>query len=94
MVAAPLAVDVGETPPQGAGEQDTVQVTPLLLESPATVAVNREVLPAPTAVEAGATDTATEGTVMVAEVDFVLSVTEVAVNVTVKLLAGGLAGAV
>ena len=33
VVAAPPAVDVGETVPQGDGEQDTVQVTPLLLES-------------------------------------------------------------
>ena len=94
MVAAPLAVVAGKTPPQGAGEQDAVQVTPLLLESPATVAVNCEVLPASTVAEPGATDTATEGTVMVAEADFVLFAAEVAVNVTVKLLAGGLLGAV
>jgi len=36
----------------------------------------------------------TNGTVMVAVLDFVLSVTEVAVRVTVKSLAGGLVGAV
>ncbi len=34
------------------------------------------------------------GTVMVAEADFVESVTEVAVRVTVRLLDGGVAGAV
>ena len=40
VVATPLAVEVGETLPQGAGEQDTVQVTPFLLRSLPTVAVN------------------------------------------------------
>ena len=40
MVTLPLAVDVGETEPQGGVEHDTAQVTPSLLESLATVAVN------------------------------------------------------
>lgn len=40
VVAAPLAVDVGETPPQGAGEQDTVHVTPASAKSLPTVALN------------------------------------------------------
>ena len=94
MVAAPLAVEVGETLPQGEGEQDTVQLTPLLLESPATVAVNC-VVPVPgTLADVGATLTATEGTVMVVGADFVLSVTEVPVSVTAVLLAGSVAGAV
>jgi hypothetical protein len=69
-------------------------VTPLLLESPATVAVICVVPPSSTVVEVGATETATEGTVIVAEADFVVSVTEVAERVTFKLLAGGALGAV
>jgi hypothetical protein len=40
VVATPLAVEVGETVPQGAGEQDTLQVTPPLVRSLLTVAVN------------------------------------------------------
>jgi hypothetical protein len=40
VVAAPFGVEVGETLPQGEGEQDTVQVTPPLLGSLATVAVS------------------------------------------------------
>jgi hypothetical protein len=59
-----------------------------------TVATSCVVLPARTVADAGATDTATDGTVNVAEEDFVASVTEIAVTVTARLLAGGAAGAV
>jgi hypothetical protein len=58
------------------------------------VAASCAVLPATTVADAGATDTATNGTVNVAEEDFVVSVTEVAVTVTARLLAGGAPGAV
>jgi hypothetical protein len=93
VMATPLAVDVGEGLPHGAVEHDTVQVTPLLLESPATVAVNCVVpVPETLAVE-GTTVTATEGTVIVAGADLLVSATEVAVNVTVRLLAGSETGA-
>lgn len=90
----PLAEDAAEMLPQGGIEQDTVQATPLLLESPATVAVNCAV-PFPGRVgEAGDTTTSTEGTVIVAVADFIESVIEVAVSVTVILLAGSVVGAV
>lgn len=94
VVATPVAVDVGATLPHGAVEQDTVHVTPLLLGSPATVAINCTVAVSRTVAVVGATDTPTDGIVMVADADFVLSVIEVAVSVTVKLLAGGTVGAV
>jgi len=48
VVALPLAVVVGETPPQADCEHDTVQVTPLLAESLATVAVKFAVWPGST----------------------------------------------
>jgi hypothetical protein len=59
-----------------------------------TVAVNCVLFPASTVAVGGATETLAAGTVIVAEFDFVVSVTEVAVTVTVRALAGGLAGAV
>jgi hypothetical protein len=59
-VAAPLAVDVGETVPQGAVEQVTLQVTPLFAESLATVAVNCCVVLACPVAEAGETETEME----------------------------------
>jgi hypothetical protein len=94
VVAVPLAEDAGETPPQGGIPQDTVQLTPLLLESPATVAVNC-VVPVPgTVADVGDTINPTEGTVMLALADLVLSVAEVAVSVTFMLLAGSEEGAV
>jgi hypothetical protein len=93
VIAAPLADDVGATPPQGDGEQVKVQPTPLLPESPATVAVNCAVPFPGTVAEAGDTTTPTEGTVMVAVADFVVSVMEVAVSVTFKLVAGKVVGA-
>ena len=50
-------------------------------------------LPATTVADGGVTATITDGTVKVAEEDFVVSVTEVAVTVTARLLAGGAPGA-
>jgi hypothetical protein len=78
-------------------EPESVQVTPLFAESPVTVAV--KVVVALTAIVAVVCDKATEipaGValiVIVAEADFVPSVTEVAVTVTVAGL-GAVAGAV
>lgn len=94
MVAVPLAVEVGEIVPQGAGEQDTAQVTPLLLGSLPTVAVTCAVDPASTTPPEVATDTVIAGTVMLADADAKGLATEVAVSVTVKSVAGGVLGAV
>jgi len=98
-VGDPLAVLAGATVPQ-AGEHEvpfwvSFQVTPPLLGSLATVAVNCCVVLSATLAEAGATDTEIGAvTVTVADIDFVGSDTEVAVTVTVRLLAGGVDGAV
>lgn len=81
------------TLPQAAAEQVTVQVTPVF-EVLLTVAVNCALFPARTVAVVGATETLAAGTVIVAEFDLVVSVTEVAVTLTVRALAGGLAGAV
>jgi len=94
VVAVPLAVEVGEIVPQGAGEQDTAQVTPLLLGSLATVAVNCCVVPASTVAFRGSVSTVIAGTVMLAEADAKRLATDVAVRVTVKSLIGGALGAV
>ena len=95
----PLAVLAGATVPQ-AGEHEVpfwvrVQVTPPLLGSLATVAVNCCVALSATLAVVGATDTEIGGrvTVTVAEADLVLSATEVAVTVTVAG-EGTVAGAV
>jgi hypothetical protein len=81
--------------PHGAGEHDTVHVTPLFAGSLVTVAVNFAVALACTVAVLGETETAiAAGTVMVAEADAEVLAAEVAVMVTVKLLAGGVAGAV
>jgi len=88
-VAVPLAVLVGFTLPHAATEQVTLQVTPLLLGSFVTVAVNWAVAVARTVALPGETETVMAGTVIVAEPDLVVSATEVAVRVTVRLLAGG-----
>ena len=94
VVAAPLAVAVGETLPQGAAGQDTVQVTPLWVGSLATVATSGVVPFAITVAVAGATVITTAGTVTIIVAAFVLSVAEVAVRVRLKSLAGGVVGAV
>ncbi len=77
------APDVGEM----------LQVTPLLLGSKLTVAVKDCVLPACTVARDGKTKTVIAATKTLAEPDFDASVTDVAVMVTVRSLAGGLAGA-
>ena len=69
-----------------------VQLTPPLLESLLTVAVNGCVPPEGTEAEGGATDTLIPVTEIVAEPDLVESVTDVAVIVTV--IDGEFAGAV
>jgi hypothetical protein len=93
-VAAPLAVLSGETVPQGVGEQATLQVTPLLLGSPVTVAVNCVFAPANTVADEGDTATFVPGTVMLAAAETLLFATEVAVSVTERSPAGMLTGAV
>ena len=80
--------------PHGVGEHDTVHVTPLFAGSLVTVAVNLAVAPACTVAVLGATETAIPGITTVAKADAEVLVTDVAVMVTVKLLAGGMAGAV
>ncbi len=55
VVAAPLDVVVGDTVPQGTGEQETLQVTPSLLGSPLTVAVMDATPPTATVVVEAAT---------------------------------------
>lgn len=81
---------VGE---QGVTPSYSVQVTPVF-EVLLTVAANDCVCPAWTVCVPGLTDTATAGTVMVTEADFVLSLAEIAVRVTTRSLAGGVVGAV
>ena len=80
--------------PQGVAEHDTVQVTPLFAGSLVTVAVNFAVAPACTVAMLGVTETAIAGITMVAKADADVLVTEVAVMVTIKSLAGGVVGAV
>jgi len=100
VIAAPDALDGAESIPQVAPAHpapESVQFTPLFCGSLVTVAVNALVpMPACTLVGVGATITVIAGgavTVMVAALDFVAPVTEVAVSVTVAGL-GTLAGAV
>ena len=93
IVATPLTVEVGDTPPHGADEQETAQVTPRLLLSFTSVAVRFALWVPSTVGDAGETVIATEGTSRAAEADLVASVTDVPVRVTVILLAGGVAGA-
>ncbi len=96
MAGAPLAV-VAVMVPQPGEHTDPpcvrVQVTPLLPASLATVAVKLCMPFTGTLAVVGATATVIAGTVIVAELDFVVSAAEVEVIVMVRLLAGG-AGAV
>jgi hypothetical protein len=71
-----------------------LQVTPPLLGSLVTVAVNCCVPPDSTVAELGAMETVIPLMVMFAEAVAAGKVTEAAVTVTVKLPAGGAAGAV
>jgi hypothetical protein len=57
VVDTPLSVEVGETLPQGAAEQETVQVTPFPAVSFRTLAVNCAVVPDWTVTEMGETET-------------------------------------
>jgi hypothetical protein len=92
-VAAPLAVAVGETVPHGVGEHDKVQVTPLLIGSPATVAVSWTVPAACTVPVLWVIVTAVARTVTIAVALAEALATEMAVMVTIKSLAGGVVGA-
>jgi hypothetical protein len=93
VVAVPDAVEEGETEPQAAPVQPVpvnVHVTLIVAEgSFVTVGVICVERPAFTVVLAAATATAIAGTVIVAVPFFVASATDVAVKVTVKLLATG-----
>ena len=97
MIGVPLAELVDEIVPH-AGEHAvppcvSVHVTPVFAGSLVTVAVNLAVAPACTVAVLGATETAIPGITTVAKDDTEVLATEVAVIVTVKLLAGGVTGA-
>jgi hypothetical protein len=81
--------------PHCVAEHDKDHVTPLFAGSLVTVAVNFDVAPPCTVPVLGRTETPTPaGTVMVAEAAAEVLATEVAVMVTVKVLVGGVIGAV
>jgi hypothetical protein len=81
-VAAPLAVFEGATAPQGVPPQETVQLTPALLGSLITVAVNCADVPAATVCDCGVTDTDMPETVMFAPLEIAIFATDVAVIIT------------
>lgn len=85
---------VGETLPQGATEQDTLQVTPPLLGSPETAAENCAAAFNCTVAVAGETETVIPETVILTEAVTAESVAEVAVSITVRFPTGGAVGAV
>ena len=90
------AVGWGQTSTYNADITATIfhrQVAPWALGSKLTVAVNCCVALIGIRADPGETETLIAGTVMFAEPDFEESANEVAVIVTVKLLAGALAGA-
>lgn len=91
---APLAVEAGATVPQGAGEHSIAHVTPLFAASLVTATVNWAVPVAMTVAVGGVTTTSTDGIVSVVDDVFDGSVIDAAVNVTTRLLEGGVAGAV
>jgi hypothetical protein len=98
VVATPVSVAAGETDPQPPAEHpkpERVQVTPLSAVSLVSVAVNCAVARVATVALAGLTDRVIAGelSVMVAVADWLESVTDAAVIVTV-LGVGGVAGAV
>jgi hypothetical protein len=82
-----------ETLPQAVSAHETVQLTPALVMSFTSVAVTPVFCVTSTVAVSGATAIPTDGTSSVAEADFVASVADVPVTVTVMLLAGGVAGA-
>ena len=94
MVGLPLRVGPDGILPQGAGEQLTAHVTPFPLGSLPTVATIFGTVPVASTVSvAGVTEIVMDGTVMETFADLVESVTEVAVSVTIKLVSGGVVGA-
>ena len=88
MIAAPLAEVLEEIEPQALVEQESVQVTPLLLGSFAIVAVNCCVVVATIVGDCGWTSTVMAGTVAVAEAALKVFATEIAVMETIRSLAG------
>jgi hypothetical protein len=91
LYVAELPVTLLSVPAPDAGEM--VQVTPLSFGSLLTVAVKGSMPPAGTMAPTGETLTVIAGTVTFAEPDFDVSAAEVAVIVTARSFAGGLAGA-
>lgn len=93
MIAPPLALLLEEIVPHGAAPHETVHLTPLWPGSLPTVAIMfGTVSAAGMEVVSGATDSVTDGTVIVTAKDFVVSFREVAVMVTEASLAGGVVG--
>ena len=90
----PLAVGPAGIEPHGAGAQETVQVTPLLVGSLLTVAVNGSVLVPSTLAVEGATVTCTPRTCIVPDAEMEELAVDVAVKVTVRPAKGGEEGAV
>ena len=95
-MGAPLSVAAGAIVPQAAAEQDTLQLTPLFVGSKPTVAMIFGTVPVASTVvvDVVVTDTVTDGTVMVAAADLVVSATDVAITFTVRSLEDGVAGEV
>jgi hypothetical protein len=95
VVAAPLAVAVGETVPQGAGSHETDHVTPLLFGSLATLATICAVPPASTSlVLCESMETVVPGTTKFTTPNTAVSVTDVAVIDTSRFPVGIVVGAV
>ena len=80
--------------PQGAGVQETLQVTPLLVGSLVTVAMNGCVLLHSTLAVEGASVTCTPSTCIVPDAEIEELAVDVAVKVTVRPASGGEEGAV
>jgi hypothetical protein len=84
VVAVPLAVVEAESEPQALTLQDKVQVTPALVGSPVTVAVNGWVVPTLTVAGVGDTETDMADTVMEVEADLEELAMDVAWIVTLR----------
>jgi hypothetical protein len=83
-VGVPLAVCTRETVPHGACGHETIQVTPAFAPSLVTVAENCARAPTISVADVDERLIVTAGTVIVATADFVGSLTEVAVRITVS----------
>lgn len=95
VVATPFSVAAGETVPHGLGSQETVQVTPLLVGSLATLATIWAAPPACTSpVLCESMETVVPGTRKLTPFAAEESVTEVAVITTFKSPVGSVVGAV